>query len=129
LDAIISLIRSAKTPGEAKEAMRLRFKLSDLQAQAILDLRLQKLTSLERQKVLDEYAEVLKQIAKFREILGNERLVMEVIVEGEGGIKKSFSDERRTQIVDQSEEITVEELIPEEEMVVTVTHTGYVKRS
>ena len=81
LDAIITLIRAAKTPGEAKEAMRLRFKLSDLQAQAILDLRLQKLTSLERQKVLDEYAEILKRIARYREILGNEALVREIIVE------------------------------------------------
>src|SRR4030095_10813705 len=88
LDAIIALIRSAKTPLEAKESMRLRFKLSDLHAQAILDLRLQKLTSLERQKVLDVYAEVLKQIAKFREILGNERLVMELIVEEMREIKK-----------------------------------------
>jgi DNA gyrase subunit A len=129
LDAIIALIRAAKTPLEAKEGMRLRFKLSDLQAQAILDLRLQKLTSLERQKVLDEYAEVLKQIAKFREILGNERLVLELIVEEMREIKKSFSDPRRTQILDQAEEISVEELIPEEEMVVTLTHTGYVKRS
>jgi DNA gyrase subunit A len=129
LDAIIALIRSAKTPLEAKESMRLRFKLSDLQAHAILDLRLQKLTSLERQKVLDEYAEVLKQIARYREILGNDRLVLELIVEEMREIKKSFANARRTQIVDPSEEISLEELIPEEEMVVTLTHTGYVKRS
>jgi DNA gyrase subunit A len=129
LDAIIALIRSAKTPGEAKEAMRLRFKLSDVQAQAILDLRLQKLTSLERQKVLDEYAEVLKLIARYREILGNDQLVRELIVEEIQEIRKIFADERRTQILDQSDDISVEALIPEEEMVVTLTHTGYIKRS
>ena len=129
LDAIIALIRSAKTPGEAKEAMRLRFKLSDVQAQAILDLRLQKLTSLERQKVLDEYAEVLKNIARFREILGNEQLVRELVVGEMQEIKKHFADRRRTQIIDQTEEISMEELIAEEEMVVTLTHSGYIKRS
>jgi DNA gyrase subunit A len=129
LDAIIALIRSAKTPGEAREAMRLRFKLSDLQAQAILDLRLQKLTSLERQKVLDEYAEVLQLIARYREILGNEQLVREIIVEEMLEIRKNFGDARRTQILDQAEEFSVEELIAEEEMVVTLTHSGYIKRS
>ncbi|HEU5179250.1 MAG TPA: DNA gyrase subunit A [Candidatus Polarisedimenticolia bacterium] len=129
LDAIIALIRSAKTPGEAKESMRLRFKLSDIQAQAILDLRLQKLTSLERQKVLDEYAEVLQMIARYREILGNDQLVREIIVEEMLEIRKNFGDARRTQILDHAEEISVEELIAEEEMVVTLTHSGYIKRS
>ena len=129
LDAIIALIRAAKTPSEAKEAMRLRFRLSDVQAQAILELRLQKLTSLERQKVQDEYADVLKLIARYREILGNERLVREIIVEEMQEIRKNFADERRTQILDQAEEISVEDMIAEEEMVVTLTHSGYVKRS
>jgi DNA gyrase subunit A len=129
LDEMIALIRSAKTPGEAKEAMRLRFKLTDVQAQAILDLRLQKLTGLERQKVLDEYAETLKLIARLKEILGNERLVREIIVEEIEEIKKTFGDARRTQIIDRVDDISAEELIAEEEMVVTLTHTGYVKRS
>jgi DNA gyrase subunit A len=129
LDEMIALIRSAKTPGEAKEAMRLRFKLSDVQAQAILDLRLQKLTGLERQKVLDEYAETLKLIARLKEILGNEQLVRGIIVEEMQEIRKNFGDARRTQIVDRVDELSVEELIAEEEMVVTLTHTGYIKRS
>ncbi|HEV8334941.1 MAG TPA: DNA gyrase subunit A [Candidatus Polarisedimenticolia bacterium] len=129
LDEMIALIRAAKTPGEAKEAMRLRFKLSDVQAQAILDLRLQKLTGLERQKVLDEYAETLKLIARLKEILGNDRLVKELIIEELQEIRKTFGDGRRTQIIDRVDEISVEELIAEEEMVVTLTHSGYIKRS
>ncbi len=129
LDEMIALIRSSKTPGEAREAMRLRFKLSDVQAQAILDLRLQKLTGLERQKVLDEYAETLKLIARLREILGNDGLVREIIVGEMQEIRKNFGDARRTQIIDRVDEISVEELIAEEEMVVTLTHSGYIKRS
>jgi DNA gyrase subunit A len=129
LDEMIALIRKAKTPGEAKEAMRLRFKLSEVQAQAILDLRLQKLTGMERQKVLDEYAETLKQIARYREILESERLVRGIIVEELKEIRKVYGDARRTQILDKVEEFTVEELIAEEDMVVTLTHSGYVKRS
>jgi DNA gyrase subunit A len=129
LDEMIALIRAAKTPSEAKEAMRLRFKLSDLQAQAILDMRLQKLTGLERQKVLDEYTETLKEIARYREILGNESLVREIIVTEMQEIKTQFADARRTQIIERAEEISVEELIAEEEMVVTLTHSGYIKRS
>jgi DNA gyrase subunit A len=129
LDEMIALIRAAKTPGEAKEAMRLRFKLSDVQAQAILDLRLQKLTGLERQKVLDEYAETLKLIARLKEILGNDRLVRELIIEEIQEIRKTFGDARRTQIIDRVDDISVEELIAEEEMVVTLTHSGYIKRS
>ena len=129
LDEMISLIRAAKTPSEAKEAMRLRFKLSDIQAQAILDLRLQKLTGLERQKVLDEYTETLKQIARFKEILGNERMVREIIIEELREIRKNYADKRRTQIIDRVDEISVEALIAEEEMVVTLSHSGYIKRS
>ena len=129
LDEMISLIRAAKTPSEAKEAMRLRFKLSDIQAQAILDLRLQKLTGLERQKVLDEYTETLKQIARFKEILGNERMVREIIIEELREIRKNYADKRRTQIIDRVDEISVEALIAEEEMVVTLSHSGDIKRS
>src|SRR5437867_1452476 len=129
LDEMITLIRSAKTPSDAKEAMRLRFKLSDPQAQAILDLRLQKLTGLERQKVLDEYTETLKQIARYKEILGNQKLVLEIIVGELQEIGKVFGDTRRTQIIDRVDEISVEELIAEEEMVITLTHSGYIKRS
>ena len=129
LDEMITLIRAAKTPSEAKETMRLRFKLSDLQAQAILDMRLQKLTGLERQKVLDEYTETLKEIARYREILGNESLVREIIIKEMQEIKTHFADARRTQIIERAEEISVEELIAEEEMVVTLTHSGYIKRS
>ncbi len=129
IDAVVALIRAAKTPDEARQAMRLRFKLSDVQAQAILDMRLQRLTGLERQKILDEYAETLKQIARLREILANEKLVYGILVEELRAIKKSFGDARRTEIIAQPGEIALEDMIAEEEMVITVSHAGYVKRN
>jgi DNA gyrase subunit A len=129
LDEMIALIKAAKTPDEARQAMRLRFKLSDPQAQAILDMKLQRLTGLERQKILDEYTETLKQIARLREILANERLVFGLMVEELKEIRGAFGDARRTEIIAGAGEISVEELIAEEEMVITVSHAGYVKRS
>jgi len=129
IDAVVALIRAAKTPDEARQAMRLRFKLSDIQAQAILDMRLQRLTGLERQKILDEYAETLKQIARLKEILANEKLVYGILVDELKAIKKSFGDARRTEIVAQPGEIALEDMIAEEEMVITVSHAGYVKRN
>jgi DNA gyrase subunit A len=129
LDEMIALIRAAKAPEEARQAMRLRFKLSDPQAQAILDMKLQRLTGLERQKIVDEYTETLKQIARLKEILANERLVYGLIVDELKEIRKGFADARRTEIVPQAGEISVEDMIVEEEMVITVSHAGYMKRN
>src|SRR5260221_9332365 len=129
IDEMIALIKAAKTPDDARASMRLRFKLSDLQAQAILDMRLQRLTGLERQKIVDEYTETLKQIARLKEILANERLVYGMIVEELKEIRKSHPDPRRTEIVPQAGEISVEDMIAEEEMVITVSHAGYMKRN
>jgi DNA gyrase subunit A len=129
LDAIIALIRAARTPQEAKEGLRLQFKLSDLQAQAILDMRLQRLTGLERQKILDEYAEVLRQIAALKEILASDRRVMAIIVDELKEVRKKYADPRRTRIVDQSVAMSVEDMIAEEDMVITYSHSGYIKRN
>jgi len=124
-----ALIRQARTPDEARQAMRLRFHLSDLQATAILEMRLQRLTGLERQKIVDEYTETLKEIARLREILANERLVYGLMVEEFKEIKKAYGDPRRTEIMAAPGEISVEDLIAEEEMVITVSHAGYMKRN
>src|SRR6266581_2542870 len=129
LDEMIALIRAAKAPDEARQAMRLRFKLSDIQALAILDMKLQRLTGLERQKIVEEYTETLKQIARLKEILANERLVYGLIVEELREIRKNYADARRTEIVPQVGEISVEDMIAEEEMVITVSHAGYMKRN
>ncbi len=129
LDEMIALIRAAKAPDEAKQAMRLRFKLSDIQAQAILDMKLQRLTGLERQKIVEEYTETLKQIARFKEILANERLVFGLMVDELKEVRKNYADARRTEIVAQAGEISVEDMIAEEEMVITVSHAGYMKRN
>jgi DNA gyrase subunit A len=129
LDEMVALIRAAKSPDEARQAMRLRFKLTDVQAQAILDLRLQRLTGLERQKIVDDYTETLKQIARLKEILANERLIYGLIVEELKEIRKNFADARRTEIVARQDEISVEDMIAEEEMVITVSHAGYMKRN
>jgi DNA gyrase subunit A len=129
LDAVIALIRAAKDPATAREGLVSRFALSELQAQAILDMRLQRLTNLERDKILEEHAEVTKQIARYKEILGDEREVAKIVVEELGEVKKQFGDERRTEIVDDPTEISIEDLIAEEDMVVTISHEGYIKRS
>ncbi len=129
LDEMITLIRAAKTADDAREAMRLRFELSELQAQAILEMRLQRLTGLERQKIVDEYTATLKEIARLREILANERLVYGLMIAELKEIRKAYADNRRTEIVAQVGEISVEDMIAEEEMVITVSHAGYVKRN
>lgn len=129
LDAVIKLIRNSKGPKEAKEGLRLRFKLSDIQAQAILDIRLQRLTSMERKKVLDEYRETLKDIARLKEILAHERLLMGIITQELEEIRKKYGDKRRTEIIGETEDISIEDLIAEEEMVISCTHSGYIKRS
>ncbi len=129
LDEMVALIRAAKSPDEARQSMRLRFKLSDIQAQAILDLKLQRLTGLERQKIVDDYTETLKQIARFKEILANEKLIYGLIVEELREIRKNYGEGRRTEIVARQDEISVEDMIAEEEMVITVSHAGYMKRN
>ena len=129
LDEVISIIRGSKTPPEAKEALRLRFHFSELQAQAILDMRLQRLTGLERQKIVDEYEETLKLIERLKAILASERMQLQIVIDELVALKEQFGDERRTEIVAHAEEISVEDLIPEEEVVITVSHTGYVKRT
>jgi DNA gyrase subunit A len=129
LDRVIALIRASKTPKDAKEALMAKFSLSEAQAQAILDMRLQRLTNLEREKINEEYAEVIKLIARLKEILGNERLLLNVIVEELQEIQGRYGDDRRTEIIEEVQEIKLEDLIVEEDMVVTISHTGYIKRN
>jgi DNA gyrase subunit A len=129
IDEVIELIRKSKSPPEAKEALRLRFHFSDAQAQAILDMRLQRLTGLERQKIVDEYEETIKLIAKLQQILASEPMQLKIAVEEMEAIAERFGDDRRTEIVHRADEISVEDLIQEEEVVITVTHTGYIKRT
>ncbi len=129
LDAIIKLIRSSQSPAEAKERLMQEFQLSDVQAQAILDMRLQRLTALERDKINEEYLETIKLMEKLRHILENERLVLEIIIEELKALKEKFGDARRTELIEKTEEIRLEDLIVEEQMVVTVSNTGYIKRN
>jgi len=129
LDEVITIIRQSKTPPEAKESLRLRFHFSELQAQAILDMRLQRLTGLERQKIVDEYEETLKLIEKLRAILASERMQLKIVIDELEALKEQFGDARRTEIVAHTEELSLEDLIQEEEVVITVSHTGYVKRT
>ncbi len=129
LDEVINTIRAAADPQTAKQQLRFKFKLSDVQAQAILDMRLQRLTGLERKKILDELAETLATIARLKEILSSEKLVLRIIADELRAVKEAYGDERRTEIVPQVEEISAEDMIAEEDMVVTVSHSGYIKRS
>lgn len=129
LDAIIQLIRSSQSPAEAKERLMQEFQLSDVQAQAILDMRLQRLTALERDKINEEYLETIKLMEKLRHILENERLVLEIIIEELKALKEKFGDARRTELIEKTEDIRLEDLIVEEQMVVTVSNTGYIKRN
>jgi DNA gyrase subunit A len=130
LDAVITLIRSAKTVPEARDGLMTQFSLSQLQAQAILDMQLQRLTGLERQKILDELAELLKTIERLRAILASERLLMQIIVDELKEVRSKYGDDRRTEILEgESGEINIEDLIAEEDMAITVTNTGYIKRT
>ena len=129
LDRVIALIRASKTPKDAKEGLMAKFSLSEVQAQAILEMRLQRLTNLEREKINEEYTELIKLIARLREILSNERLLLNVIVEELQEIRERYGDDRRTQIIEEVQEIKLEDLIVEEDMVVTISHSGYIKRN
>jgi DNA gyrase subunit A len=129
LDAVITLIRGAADPETARTELMAEFGLSQIQAQAILDMRLQRLTGLERDKIVDEHAEVQRVIAHLESILDSEGLVAGIIVEELEEVKKKYGDDRRTEIIDDPSEISIEDLIAEEETVITVSRGGYVKRS
>ncbi len=129
LDRVISLIRNSASPAEAKEGLISKFSLSDMQAQAILDMRLQRLTALEREKVIEERDGLIKTIRHLRDVLEKEELLFDIIVNELEDIKNRYGDERRTEIIDNVEEISLEDLIADEDMVVTVTHEGYIKNT
>lgn len=128
IDAVISLIRSSKTTSEAKEGLISKFGLTDIQAQAILDMRLQRLTGLERQKIEDEYNELMKKIEYLRAILADEQLLLGVIKDEIITIKEKYADDRRTEIRHAEGEINMRDLIDDEEIAITLTHFGYIKR-
>jgi DNA gyrase subunit A len=129
LDEVIATIRASASPGEARERLMSGFALSEVQAQAILDMRLQRLTGLERQKVVDEYRELMALIERLRAILGSDSLVLVEIKRELGELKAAFADPRRTEIIPETNDITIEDMIADEDMVITVTSSGYVKRS
>ena len=128
IDEVIALIRASRTAQEAREGLMSRFGLTERQAQAILDMRLQRLTGLERDKIEEEYADLQKQIAYFRQVLADEKLVFGIIKEEILEIKRKYADPRKTEISAMEGEIDMLDLIDEEDMVVTMTHFGYVKR-
>ena len=129
LDAVITLIRGSQSPDVARAGLMTSFDLSEVQATAILEMRLQRLTQLERTKLVEEYREILKQIEYLRSVLGSEALVRKIITDELVEIRESYKDERRTQIVKEEAELTVEDLIADEEVVVTISHAGYIKRN
>jgi len=128
LDEVINIIRHSRTEAIAKERLMDRFNLSDKQAQAIVDMRLGRLTGLEREKIEEEYRELLEKIQYYKDVLANEHLVDNIIKEELEVIRKKYGDERRTEIIPDEEEIDIEDIIQEEEMAITLTHFGYVKR-
>ncbi|HET6364207.1 MAG TPA: DNA gyrase subunit A [Nitrospirota bacterium] len=129
LDAVIALIKASASPEEAKNGLVREFTLSEIQAQAILDMRLQRLTGLERDKIIAEYEEVVKEIARLNEILASDSLVMKIIRDELLAIKQEYGDPRRTEIVSETSEIDIEDLIKDEDMVITISHAGYIKRN
>jgi len=129
LDALIALIRASKNPREAREGLMTNFDFSERQAQAIIELQLQRLTGMERQKILDELAEIQRMIAEYLEILGSEKVLRAVIVKELKEVQKDFGDERRTQIVEDEGEIRLEDLVQMEDVAVTVSRGGYLKRT
>jgi DNA gyrase subunit A len=128
LDAIIALIRASQSPAEARDGLMSQFQLSERQAQAILELRLQRLTAMERQKILDELAEVRANIEELKALLASDQLVTDKIIEELVEIRGKYADPRRTELAEPVEDFTTEDLIAEEDMVVTITHRGYAKR-
>jgi DNA gyrase subunit A len=129
LDEVIALIRNSRDPETAKTGLMEQFQLSEIQAKAILDMRLQRLTGLERDKIQQEYEEVVELIKKFKEILGSEELRMQIIKDELIEVQERYGDERRTEIVHSADDFTDEDMIPNEEMVITISHQGYIKRT
>ncbi|MCK9399596.1 MAG: DNA gyrase subunit A [Bacteroidales bacterium] len=129
LDEVIALIRASRTPDEAKEGLIKEFQLSEIQAKAILEMRLQRLTGLERDKIRQEYLELLKQIEYFKLVLSDEPLRMKIIKDELAEIKQKYGDEPRTTIEYTAEDFRMEDVIPDEEVVITISHLGYIKRT
>ena len=129
IDAVVQLIKKSKSPQEAAHALSENFGLTEIQARAILDMRLQRLTGLEQDKILDEYRELSRLIVTLQGILDDQQKVLDIIVAELGEIKKKYGDERRTEIVGSVDDINIEDMIVEEDMVVTVSHYGYIKRN
>ncbi len=129
LDEIIALIKRSTTPNEARIALMRDYPLSEIQAQAILDMKLQRLTGLEREKIIEEFKDILKEIERLKAILGSDALVSQIIKEDLLAIRNKYADERRTEITSETKEITIEDLITDEEMVITLSHQGYIKRN
>ena len=129
IDAIVKLIKQSKEPAVAKDALMKKFELSEIQAQAILDMRLQRLTGLERDKIIQEYLDLKKLIKELIEILASEKLVYDIIKKELQEILKNYGDKRRTKIIGRTEEVTEESLIAKEDVVVTISHSGYIKRT
>ena len=129
LDAVIRLIRQSRAPAEARTGLMERFALTEIQAQAILDMQLQRLTGLERRKIVDELAELVRTIARLRAILESEALLMEIVVSELRGVRDAYGDDRRTEILEDEGDLSVEDLIADENVAITVSNTGYVKRT
>ena len=129
LDEVIQLIRSSATPDEARVGLMERFGLTDIQARAILDMTLRRLTGLERDKIKDEYAELMKTIEYLKDVLANEDLRMQIIKDELHEVKEKFGDERRSQIVHSAEDMRMEDFIDDEDVVITISHNSYVKRT
>jgi DNA gyrase subunit A len=129
MDAIIKLIRASKTPPEARQGLIARFEFTERQAQAILELQLQRLTAMERDKIQQEYDDLQKKIAEYQEILASEKALKKVIVNELKEIQKDYGDLRRTEIIEEQAEIKLEDLIAVEDVVITVSHSGYLKRT
>lgn len=129
IDAIIATIKASKTPKEAKDHLMSRFNFSEEQAQSILEMRLQRLTNLEQRKIIEEYEETIKLINRLRALLASDKLILNLIKEELIYIRDQYGDERKTEIIDATPELRVEDLIADEDMVVTITHTGYIKRN
>lgn len=129
LDEVIALIRKSQTPDEAKEGLMTSFQLSEIQSKAILEMRLQRLTGLERDKIREEYAEIMKKIEFFKQILGDESLRMRLLKEDMTEMRDKYGDERRTEIVYMADDISLEDMIADEAVVITISHMGYIKRT
>jgi len=129
LDAVIKLIRGSRSPAEARDGLMREFSLTQRQAQAILDMQLQRLTGLEREKIVDELVELLKTIERLRTILSSEELIMQIVVQELRAVQEKHGDARRTEIIDETGEFRIEDLIADEDMAITVSNTGYIKRT